>query len=79
MSGFWPLTSSSLLSDAQVVCVVTSKNKSFVDPVHKMPLDAPVELCQQYGNNVCYYLTPQPAAESTCRLNVFEVLMNVRK
>jgi len=39
-----------------VACVITSKNDQFIDPV---PLDSPLALCQQYGSNVCYYLTSQ--------------------
>ena len=36
--------------------VVLCSNKQFREPVHMPPLNAPVELCQAYGFNVCYYL-----------------------
>ena len=39
-----------------VVRVVTSKNERFLDPIHEVPLNAPIILSEQYGNNVCYYL-----------------------
>ena len=35
----------------QVAHVITSKNDQFIDLVHEVPLDSPVELCQ-YGLNV---------------------------
>ena len=37
--------------------ILLCKNEKFVDPVHEVPLDAPLVLCEQYGQNVCYYLT----------------------
>ena len=39
-----------------VVRVVTSKNERFLDPIHEVPLNPPIILSEQYGNNVCYYL-----------------------
>ena len=44
------VTISSLLSDAQVTCVVTSRNKHFFNPILNVPLDAPVKLRQEYRN-----------------------------
>ena len=37
--------------------IIASKNKHFIDPGYEFPLEAPVILCIQYGNNLCYYLT----------------------
>ena len=62
--------------------IQTCKNEKFVDPVHEVPLDAPVVLCEQYGTNVCYHLTNNEASSSTSThsstgvRNLFEVLMN---
>ena len=39
-------------SSEQVTRVITSKIDQFIDPVHGVPLDSPVQLCQQYGLNV---------------------------
>ena len=36
---------------------LTSKNETFVYPLHEVPLDAPTVLCEQYGMNVHYPLT----------------------
>ena len=37
--------------------VIISKHESFVDPVHTVPLDAPVILCSQFNClYVCFYL-----------------------
>ena len=52
-------------SNEQVARVITSKNDQFIDPVHEVPLDSPVELCQQYGLKVCYYLMPQQTENYT--------------
>ena len=32
-------------SNEQVARVITSKNDQFIDPVHEVLLDSPVELC----------------------------------
>jgi hypothetical protein len=58
--------------------VLTCKNEKFVDPVHEVPLDAPVVLCEQYGTNVCYHLTNNHATSIniTSGRNIFEVLMS---
>ena len=43
-------------SDSQRVArVLICKNEKIVSPVHEVPLGAPVVLCEQYGQNVCYY------------------------
>ena len=63
-------------SSEQVTRVITSKNDQFIDPVHEVPLDSPVKLCQQYGLNVCYFLMPEHETVSTAqRRNAFEVIM----
>ena len=46
-------------------CVITPKKDHFIDPVHEVPLESPVELCQQYGLKVCYYLMPQQTQNYT--------------
>ena len=60
--------------------ILTCKNEKFVDPVHEVPLDAPVVLCEQYGTNVCYHLTNNHAMGTSTNItggrNVFEVLMS---
>ena len=58
--------------------ISTCKNEKFVDPVHEVPLDAPVVLCEQYGINICYHLTSRHtnAASSARGRNLFEVLMS---
>ena len=35
-------------SSEQVTRVITLKNYQFIDPVHEVPLDSPVQLCQQF-------------------------------
>ena len=41
---------------AEKISHVISKSKKFIDPCHKVPVDAPVTLCVQFGcNNVCIY------------------------
>ena len=67
--------------NVSVTRVAVSKNEQFVDPVHDLPLDSPVQLCQQYGNNICYYLAPQNTVEESSkhRKNAFEVLMSSSK
>ena len=65
----------SFLSE-QVSRVITSKNDQFIDPVHEVPLDSPVQLYQQYGLNVCYFLMPEHETVSTAQQrNAFEVMM----
>ena len=67
-----------LLSDAVVTRVVTSRNERFTDPVHEVPIDSPIQLCEQYGYNVCFYLAPeitrQPVGNKQ-RKNAFDILM----
>lgn len=54
------------------------KMKKIVDPVHEVPLDAPVVLCEQYGITICYHSTSRHtnAASSARGRNLFEVLMS---
>ena len=49
----------SSLSNTVVTRVVISKNEHFIDPEYEMPLDSPVQLCEQYGYKICYYLAPE--------------------
>ena len=63
-------------SSKQVTCVISSKNTKFIDSVHEVPLDSPVQLCQQYGLNVCYFLMPEHETKSTAqRRNAIEIMM----
>ena len=51
---------------AEKISHVISKSKKFIDPCHKVPVDAPVTLCDQFGcNNVCIYLEVDEAAKPT--------------
>ena len=43
------------LSHAVVEKVLVSSNAQFLDPVHEIPLDGPVELLKDYGMNVHEY------------------------
>ena len=58
----WEDPFSSLLAETEfqmdlISKVVISKHESFVDPVHTVPLDAPVLLCSQFNClYVCFYL-----------------------
>ena len=59
--------------------ILLCKNEKFVDPVHEVPLDAPLVLCEQYGQNVCYYLTEHEQMSThtfSPTPSVFEVLMS---
>ena len=56
MFGYLLVVIDNSFSNEQVAHVITSKNYQFIDPVHEVLLDSPVELCQQYGLKVCYYL-----------------------
>jgi len=75
---------SSFMLDASGTRVTVSKNEQFIDPVHELPLDSPIQLCQQYGNNICHYLAPLDIIESSsdsskqCGI-AFEVLMSSSK
>ena len=77
--GYLLLLIDNAFSNEQVARVVVSKNESFIDPVHEVPLDSPVELCQQYGLNVCYYLIPQQTESRAQRRNAFEIMMQSSK
>ena len=57
------IITNSSLSNAVVTCIVTSKNERFIGPLHEVSLDSPVQLCEQYGYSVCYYLAPEVPRE----------------
>ena len=53
--------------DVPVEKVVLCSNEQFKDPVHVAPLNAPIELCQSYGFNLCYYLEDgEPMIAMSC-------------
>jgi len=62
-----------------ISCVVVSKSEQLLDPVHEVPLDAPLLLCERYGSNVCYHLddTASGSADGSGR-NLLDVLMGSR-
>lgn len=47
----------------------------FCDPVHKVPIDGPVELCKTYGMNVLYHLECMRHQCISTNPNAFEILM----
>ena len=52
--------------------VIISNNDKFIDPRHKVPIDPPVSVCDQFGcMYVCLYLTEK---ETTTR-TISDVLM----
>ena len=83
MFGHLLTITNSSLSNTVVTRVVTSKNEHFIDPVHEVSLDSPVQVCEQYayGYNVCYYLAPEVPRELDMkqRKNAFEILMGSSK
>ena len=67
------------LSRAEVKKVLVSSNAQFLDPVHEIPLDGPVELLKDYGMNVLFHLCSDSSGEIGPRRsgrNAFEVLMS---
>ena len=53
-----------------------SSTKKFVDPVHIVPVDAPVSLCEQFKCfNVCITVAGTLPHVSTMERNAFEVMM----
>ena len=66
------------LSDAIVTRDVTSRNERFTDPMHEVPIDSPIQLCEQHGYNVCFYsaleITREPVGNKQ-RKNAFDILM----
>ena len=54
-------------SSEQVTRVIISKNNQFIDPMHEVPLDSPVQLCLQCGLNMRYFLMPEHETESTAQ------------
>ena len=77
--GYLLISIDSSFSSEQVSRVITSKNDHFVDPVHEVPLDSAVELCQQYGLNVCYFLMPDQTESTAKRRNAFQIMMQSSK
>lgn len=56
--------------------VSISKSEKFIDPCHRVPVDAPVSLCDQFGcNHVCVYLEADEASNLTPKRTVASVLM----
>ena len=47
--------------------------------MHEVPLDSPVELCQQYRLNVHYFLVPEQTESTGKRRNAFEIMMQSSK
>ena len=53
------------LADRTIEKIQISKNEKFIDPVHTVPVDAPVSLCDQFGcANVCVFIAAQSDATS---------------
>ena len=51
------------LSDRTIEKIQISKNESFIDPVHVVPIDAPVSLYNQFGCvNVCVFIAESEVA-----------------
>ena len=67
------------LSDRTVEKIQISKNENFIDPVHLVPIDAPVSLCSQFGcANVCVFIAESevaPREMSRSGPNAFDRLM----
>ena len=67
------------LSDRTIEKIQISKNESFIDPVHVVPIDAPVSLCNQFGCvNVCVFIAESevaPRGMSRSGANAFDRLM----
>ena len=66
-----------ILSQEVVEKVMVSSNAQFLDPVHEIPLDGPVELLKDYGMNVLFYLSgdADPRRSESSGQNAFEILM----
>ena len=64
------------LSDKSIEKIQISRNESFIDPVHVVPIDAPVSLCQQFiCANVCVYISSDSTSRGMSGPNVFDRLM----
>ena len=60
---------------ATVAKIVISNSEKFVDPCHVVPLDSPIQLCDEFQcKYVCFHLDCEPASSSQSR-DVFNVLM----
>lgn len=56
--------------------VVISKNEKYLDPCHKVPIDAPVSLCDQFGCLfVCLYLSEMQTTGVVPTRTIASVLM----
>lgn len=68
--------------ETQVTKVQISRTEKFLDPVHVVPLDAPVILCEQFNcYNVCVYVAMESGCTSTnstslSATNAFGILMS---
>ena len=66
------------LESERISHVVISKNEKFIDPCHRVPADAPVSLCDQFGCvNVCIYLqsVESTSASLTAERTIASVLI----
>lgn len=64
------------VSSERVSHVVISKNEKFIDPCHRVPADAPLSVCDQFGClNVCVYLESSTTISLTTERTVTSVLM----
>lgn len=69
------------LSHEVVEKIMVSSNTQFLDPVHEIPLDSPVELLKNYGMNVLFYIymylseDADPRRSGSSGWNAFEILM----
>ena len=69
------------LSHKVVEKIMVSSNAQFLDPVHEILLDGPVELLKNYGMNVLFYMymylsgDTDPRRSGSSGRNVFEILM----
>ena len=56
--------------------VIISNNDKFIDPRHKVPIDAPVSVCDQFGcMYVCLYLTEKETTRPAPARTISDVLM----
>ena len=56
--------------------VIISNNDKFIDPRHKVPIDAPVSVCDQFGcMYICLYLTEKETTRFAPARTISDVLM----
>ena len=75
--GYLLIVIDSSFLNKQVAHVITSKNDQFIDPIHKVPLDSPVDVSST--GLMCYYLIPQQNESRTQQRNAFKILMQSSK